>query len=63
MLILQGENCTQHPIQQAFVLQQALTDKKHPDHSLITYPNLGHLVLSILPTVGFYQPPKIIFLA
>jgi hypothetical protein len=24
------------------VLQQELTDKKHPDHTLITYPNLGH---------------------
>jgi hypothetical protein len=23
-------------------LQQELIDKKHPDHTLITYPNLGH---------------------
>jgi hypothetical protein len=43
ILILQGENDTQTPLQQAFVLQQMLTDKKHPDHTLITYPNLGHV--------------------
>jgi uncharacterized protein len=30
------------PIQQAFLLQQRLTDVNHPDHTLITYPNLGH---------------------
>ncbi len=27
---------------QAFLLQQRLTELNHPDHSLITYPNLGH---------------------
>jgi pimeloyl-ACP methyl ester carboxylesterase len=43
ILILQGENDTQTPVHQAFLLQQALTDKRHPDHTLITYPNLGHL--------------------
>ena len=42
ILILQGENDTQTPLQQAFLLQQKLTDKRHPDHTLITYPNLGH---------------------
>ena len=42
ILILQGENDSQTPLQQAFVLQQILTDKRHPDHTLITYPNLGH---------------------
>ncbi len=41
ILILQGENDTVTPIQQAF-LQQTLTDKRHPDHTLITYPHLGH---------------------
>ncbi|HZA61908.1 MAG TPA: hypothetical protein VE573_03460, partial [Nitrososphaeraceae archaeon] len=35
-------NDTQTPLQQAFVLQQILTDKRHPDHTLITYPDLGH---------------------
>ncbi len=42
ILIQQGENDSQTPVQQAFLLQQALIDKKHPDHTLITYPNLGH---------------------
>ena len=43
ILILQGENDTQTTIQQAFLLQQRLTEVNHPDHMLITYPNLGHL--------------------
>ena len=42
ILILNGENDSQTPVQQAFILQQRLTDVKHPDHTLITYPNLGH---------------------
>jgi uncharacterized protein len=42
ILILQGENDTQTPVKQAFLLQQRLTDVRHPDHILITYPNLGH---------------------
>ena len=41
--MLNGENDSQTPVQQAFLLQQRLTDVKHPDHSLITYPNLGHV--------------------
>ena len=43
ILIQQGQNDSQTTIQQAFLLQQELIDKKHPDHTLITYPNLGHL--------------------
>jgi pimeloyl-ACP methyl ester carboxylesterase len=43
ILILQGENDTDTPLKQAFLLQQKLTDKRHPDHTLITYPNLGHV--------------------
>jgi uncharacterized protein len=43
ILILQGENDSDTPIQQAFLLQQKLTELRHPDHTLITYPNLGHL--------------------
>lgn len=31
-----------HNISTAFLLQQRLTDVNHPDHMLITYPNLGH---------------------
>ena len=40
--ILNGENDSQTPVQQAFLLQQRLTEVNHPDHTLITYPNLGH---------------------
>ena len=43
VLILNGENDSQTPVQQAFLLQQRLTELNHPDHTLITYPNLGHL--------------------
>jgi uncharacterized protein len=43
ILILQGENDSDTPIQQAFLLQQKLTELRHPDHTLITYPDLGHL--------------------
>jgi len=40
--MLNGENDSQSPVQQAFLLQQRLTEVNHPDHTLITYPNLGH---------------------
>jgi uncharacterized protein len=43
VLLLNGENGTDTPVQQAFLLQQRLTEVNHPDHTLITYPNLGHL--------------------
>ena len=42
ILILNGENDTQAPVQGALLLQQKLTEINHPDHMLITYPNLGH---------------------
>jgi hypothetical protein len=42
ILILHGENDSQTPVQEAFLLQQRLTEVNHPDHILITYPNLGH---------------------
>jgi uncharacterized protein len=42
ILLLNGENDTDTPVQQAFLLLQRLTDVNHPDHTLITYPNLGH---------------------
>jgi uncharacterized protein len=42
ILILNGENDTQTPVQGAFLLQQKLTEINHRDHVLITYPNLGH---------------------
>jgi len=43
ILILNGENDSQTPVQQAFLLQQRLTEVNHLDHTLITYPNLGHV--------------------
>jgi uncharacterized protein len=43
ILIQQGKNDTDTPVQQAFLLQQKLTKVRHPDHTLITYPDLGHL--------------------
>ena len=42
ILILNGENDSQTPVQQAFLLQQRLSELNHPDHTLITYPGLGH---------------------
>ena len=42
ILILNGENDTQTPVQGALLLQQKLTEINHPDHFLISYPNLGH---------------------
>ena len=43
ILMLNGENDSATPVQQAFLLQQRLTEVNHPDHTLITYPNLGHV--------------------
>jgi hypothetical protein len=40
ILLLNGENDVQTPVQQVFLLQQRLTEVNHPDHTLITYPNL-----------------------
>src|SRR5438046_156702 len=37
------EKMIQSPVQQSFLLQQRLTEVNRPDHTLITYPNLGHL--------------------
>jgi predicted esterase len=42
ILLLQGENDMVTPVQQAILLQQKLIDARHPDHTLITYTNLGH---------------------
>ena len=38
----EGGRKTLATVQLAFLLQQRLTDVNHPDHTLITYPNLGH---------------------
>ena len=42
ILMLNGENDPLTPVQQSFLLQQRLTEVDHPDHTLITYANLGH---------------------
>src|SRR6188472_1132592 len=42
ILILQGENDTATPLEQGLQLQQRLMEVNHPDHLIITYPNLGH---------------------
>src|SRR5919112_3964868 len=43
ILIMNGKNDSQTPLQHAVLLQQKLTEVRHPDHTLITYPDLGHL--------------------
>jgi hypothetical protein len=43
ILILNGENDAQTPVQQAFLLHQRLDEVNHTDHTLITYPELGHV--------------------
>ena len=42
ILMVNGENDTQTPVEQAMLLQQKLTEINHHDHVLITYSNLGH---------------------
>ncbi|MDD1750602.1 MAG: alpha/beta fold hydrolase [Methanothrix sp.] len=53
ILILQGENDTQVPVQQALLLEQKLMEVNHPDHTLITYPGLGH---TFYPSKNWIQP-------
>jgi pimeloyl-ACP methyl ester carboxylesterase len=43
ILILHGQNDSGSRVQLAFLLQQRLAELNHPDHTLITYSNLGHL--------------------
>jgi hypothetical protein len=47
--MLNGENDSATPVQQTFLLQQRLTEVNHPDHTLITYLDLGHF---------FYPSPQ-----
>jgi uncharacterized protein len=42
ILMMNGENDPLTPVQQSFLLEQRLTEVDHPDHTLITYPGLGH---------------------
>jgi hypothetical protein len=62
ILILHGQNDTASPVQQAFLLQQRLTELNHPDHALITYPKLGHLIYpSCLWTTEAGPIPEYVF--
>jgi uncharacterized protein len=59
ILILNGQNDSQTPVQQAYLLQQRLTELNHPDHTLITYPGLGHAFYPSsqwFPALGPIQP-------
>jgi pimeloyl-ACP methyl ester carboxylesterase len=56
ILILNGENDTQTPVQGALLLQQKLTELRHPDHILITYPNLGHEFYPSTPWLTQHGP-------
>lgn len=53
ILILNGDNDAQTPVGGALLLEQRLTAVRHPDHTLITYPGVGH---SFYPTEGWSQP-------
>jgi len=53
VLLLQGEDDVQAPVQEAFLLEQRLSQVKHPDHTLRSYPGLGH---SFYPVDGWKQP-------
>jgi pimeloyl-ACP methyl ester carboxylesterase len=50
ILILQGEGDWQTPLIEALLLEQALTDAGHMDHTLYTYPGLSHF---FYPTDGW----------
>jgi hypothetical protein len=52
ILILQGEEDTQTPVSEALLLEQKLSEIKHSDHKLITYPGLGH---TFYPKEGLLQ--------
>jgi esterase/lipase len=52
ILILQGEEDTQTPVFEAHFLDQRLMEVGHQDHTLITYPGLGH---SFYPKEGLLQ--------
>lgn len=50
ILILQGEGDFSTPFMEALLLEQKLTQVEHPDHTLISYPGLGHF---FYPTDGW----------
>ena len=56
ILIQQGKNDSATPIKQALLLQQQLTEVRHPDHTLITYPDLGHVFTPSSQWLTAYGP-------
>jgi pimeloyl-ACP methyl ester carboxylesterase len=56
ILMMNGENDSQSTVEQAFLLEQRLTEVNHPDHTLITYPNLGHLFSPSSPWFTEFGP-------
>jgi predicted esterase len=53
ILFLHGEEDVQAPIQEVFLLEQRLSQVNHLDHTLYSYPGLGH---SFYPVDGWKQP-------
>jgi hypothetical protein len=58
VLILHGEGDQQGPVSEAFLLEQRLTEVGHPDHTLITYPGLGHTYYPVDRWLQLYGPPE-----
>jgi len=56
ILMLHGQNDSGVRVQQAFLLQQRLTELNHPDHTLITYPDLGHVLYPSSEWVTSFGP-------
>jgi dienelactone hydrolase len=58
VLILHGERDQQGPVSEAFLLEQRLTEVSHPDHTLITYPGLGHTYYPVDRWLQLFGPPE-----
>jgi len=58
VLILHGEGDQQGPVSEAFLLEQRLTEGGHPDHTLITYPGLGHTYYPVDRWLQLFGPPE-----
>ena len=56
ILILHGQNDSGSRVQQAYLLQQRLTELNHPEHALITYLDLGHVLYPSSEWVTSFGP-------
>lgn len=67
ILILQGEEDRQTPMQEVKLLEAALHDSGHPDHTIRTFPGLGHgfspPIDGWVPTIGPVEPPVLDWLS